>query len=198
MWIRTREAVEAPASTQAHAEWAAFLWRLPTGSSTRRVTVWRQLRRLGAATLTPGAALLPWREEIVERLDWLAQEVDEQGGDAWVLHVSDLGEAETGRVIAEVNGHRSAEYAELRKDAEAFAQRAQSQLGESSDPAARLATERELVALQRRFRKVRARDHFGAEGRGEAAGAVDRGLRYRQGISSKLTAATDHHDAESA
>ena len=83
--------------------WAVFLWRLPTGSSTPRVTVYRLLRRLGAATLTPGASLLPWREDLIEQLDWLAQEVDEQGGDAWVLQVSELSQAEKRRVVDEVN-----------------------------------------------------------------------------------------------
>src|SRR6266566_9961787 len=100
--------------------WAIFVWRLPMGSSTPRVTVWRLLRRLGAATLTPGAALLPWREDLVERLDWLADEVGEQGGDAWVMRVSELSEAEEQRVVDEVNGERRGEYAVIRKEAEGF------------------------------------------------------------------------------
>src|SRR6266849_3353224 len=83
--------------------WAIFVWRLPMGSSTPRVTVWRLLRRLGAATLTPGVALLPWREDLVERLDWIAAEVGEQGGDAWVMRVSELSEAEEKSAIAGVN-----------------------------------------------------------------------------------------------
>ena len=53
--------------------------------------------------------------------------------------------------------------------------------------------QRELLALQRRFRKVRDRDYFGAPGRAEAASAVDGCLGYRQGISLKLTARTDSH-----
>ena len=58
-------ATRRPATTHSGEQWAVFVWRLPTGSSTPRVTVWRLLRRLGAATLTPGAALLPWREDLV-------------------------------------------------------------------------------------------------------------------------------------
>ena len=195
--MKTEAAVRAPRSTQIGARWAAFVWRLPTGSSTPRVTIWRQLRRLGAAALTPGAALLPWLEETVEQLDWLAQEVDDQGGDAWVLQVNDLSEADVERVISAVNADRSAEYAELRRDAQAFALRAQGQAGGTSDPSRRLAMDRELVALQRRFRKVRARDHFGAAGRREAAHTIDGCLRFRQGISSKLTPTTDQDHADS-
>jgi hypothetical protein len=147
--------------------------------------------------LTPGAALLPWREDLIERLDWLAQEVDEQDGDAWVMRVSELSEAEQRRVVSDINSERSAEYAEIRTDAQEFLVRSRKHPGPRDDYGSRRRTERELLALQRRFRKVRDRDHFGAPGRSEAAAAIDRCLRYRQGISSKLTAVTDsHHEVD--
>ena len=178
-------------------QWAIFVWRLPMGSSTPRVTVWRLLRRLGAATLTPGAALLPWREDLVEQLDWLAQEVDNQGGDAWVMRVSELSEAEELRVVDDVNRERQAEYARIRDDAQEFLARAAKHPGPDDDYGRRRRTERELLALQRRFRKVRDRDHFGAPGRAKAAAVIDRCLRYRQGISAKLTPLTDpHHEVD--
>ena len=174
-------------------QWAIFVWRLPMGSSTPRVTVWRLLRRLGAATLTPGAALLPWREDLVERLDWLADEVGEQGGDAWVMRVSELSEAEEQSAIADVNREREQEYAVIRKEAEGFVARSAEHPAPGDDYSRRRRTERELLALQRRFRKVRDRDYFGAPGRAEAASAVDGCLGYRQSISLKLTARTDSH-----
>ena len=193
---RTARLTKRSATIRSAERWAVFIWRLPMGSSTPRVTVWRLLRRLGAATLTPGAALLPWREDLVEQLDWLAQEVDEQGGDAWVMRVSELSEAEERRVVAEINGERTAEYADIRKDAREFLARSREHPGPKDDYSRRRRTERELLALQRRFRKVRDRDHFQAPGRVEAAAAIDRCLRYRQGISAKLSPRTDsHHEA---
>ena len=177
--------------------WAIFVWRLPMGSSTPRVTVWRLLRRIGAATLTPGAALLPWREDLVERLDWLADEVVEQGGDAWVMRVSELSEAEEHSAIAGANRERKQEYAVIRKEAERFVARSAEHPAPGDAYSRRRRTERELLALQRRFRKVRDRDYFGAPGRAEAAAAIDLCLRYRQGISGKLTARTDsHHEVD--
>jgi len=178
-------------------QWAVFVWRLPMGSSTPRVTVWRLLRRLGAATLTPGAALLPWREELVEQLDWLAQEVDDKGGDAWVMRVSELSEAEERRFIDEISRERNAEYADIRDQAQAFLARSVKRPGPAGDHGQRQVTPRELLALQRRFRKVRDRDYFEVPGRIKAAAAIDLCLRYRQGISSKLTPRTDsHHEVD--
>src|SRR5947209_4257347 len=67
--------------------WVVLAWRLPAGLSTPRVTTWRNLQRLGAARLTPGAAVLPFRADLQEQLDWLAQDVEQPGGEAWVLPV---------------------------------------------------------------------------------------------------------------
>jgi len=173
--------------------WLVLAWRLPSGSSTPRVGIWRSLRRLGAAVLTPGAAILPHREDLQEQLDWLAQEIDEQGGDAWVLPVTELSQIEERRVREQLRIDRETEYRELLADAMAFLARAPEHPRPNDDYAARLRTEKELVALQRRFRKITARDFFDAPGRLDAARTIDRCLAFRQGISAKLTPVTDDH-----
>jgi hypothetical protein len=155
------------------------------------VNLWRSLRRLGAAVLTPGAAILPFREDLLEQLDWLAQDVEAQGGDAWVLPVLQLSDREESRIREQMRADRRAEYEELRADARDFLRRAPEHPDVDGDFASRLRTEKELVALQRRFRKIRARDYVGAHGRREAAQAIDRCLAFRQGISAKLSVVTD-------
>ena len=174
------------------AEWLVLAWRLPTGGSTDRVWIWRTLRRLGAARLTPGAAALPFSEENQEQLDWLAGEVDRHGGDAWVLPVLALSGEEARRVRDQINQERTAEYSELRDDALSFLGRAEHP-GPDDAFVDRLRADKELLALQRRFQKIRARDHFAAEGRAETARVIDRCLRFRQGISRKLQPVTDPH-----
>jgi hypothetical protein len=171
--------------------WVVLTWRLPSGSSTPRVTLWRSLRRLGAAVLTPGAAILPFRDDLLEQLDWLAQEVESLGGDAWVLPVLELSEREEARVREQMRAERQAEYEELREDARAFLRRASEHPESDGEFGLRLRTEKELVAFQRRFRKIRARDYFDAPGRSEAAQTIDRCLVFRQGISTKLSPVTD-------
>jgi len=153
--------------------------------------LWRSLRRLGAVILTPGAAILPFRDDLQEQLDWLAQEVEEQGGVGWVLPVTELSELEERKVREQMKADRHEEYDELRREAVAFLNRAPGHPGPGAAPAVRLRTEKELVALQRRFRKIRDRDYFDAPGRADAAQMIDRCLAFRQGISSKLTPVTD-------
>ncbi len=127
----------------------------------------------------------------MEQLDWLAQEIEEQDGDAWVLPVLGLSEREERRVQEQMRADRQAEYEQLRSEARAFLVRASEHPGPDDDYALRLRTEKELVALQRRFRKIRARDYLEAPGRREAALTIDRCLAFRQGISSRLSLATD-------
>lgn len=172
-------------------QWLTLVWRLPSGGSTERVSIWRSLKRLGAVSLTPGAAALPFREDLQEELDWLAQEVDRLGGDAWVLPVARLSAAETQRIRDAADSERTAEYGALRDEAQAFLRRGAYHAGPEAAYAARLRTDKELLALQRRFRKIRQRDYFAAPGRGNAALTIDRCLAFRQGISRKLEPVTD-------
>lgn len=172
-------------------DWVALAWRLPAGLSTPRVTTWRNLRRLGAARLTPGAALLPYREDLQEQLDWLAQEIESLGGEAWVLPVTALSESEERTVRDRMAADRDEEYRALEEDALAFMARRAA----ASDATPPLQIDKELLALQRRFRKIRTRDYAAAPGRGRAAQAIDRCLAYRQGISPKLQPVTDAEHA---
>jgi hypothetical protein len=161
------------------ADWIALVWRLPTGSSTPRVTTWRALKRLGAASLTPGAAIVPYREDLLEQMGWLAQEIEEMGGDAWVLPVTELSEAEEAGMRAQVNHDREAEYSELAKQAAALGAQ-----GSADSP-----TNREFGALRRRLDRIRARDYFGAAGGAEASRAVEASLTAR--MAEKVSANRD-------
>src|SRR5438309_9883234 len=118
-------------------DWVVLAWRLPAGLSTPRVTTWRNLQRLGAARLTPGAALLPFREDLQEQLDWLAQEIEAQGGEAWVLPVLGLSEVEERTVRERMLADRDEEYHELEADALAFVVRRSARSGSDDAFAAR-------------------------------------------------------------
>ncbi len=172
-------------------EWLVLVWRLPSGSSTPRVTTWRNLQRLGAGRLTPGAAVVPYREDLHEQFDWVAQEIENLGGHAWVLPVTGLSETEERAIHDGMLADREEEYCALEQHGFTFLRRRSERPPREDDYATRLQVDKELLALQRRFRKVVARDYVGAPARVAAAEAIDRCLVFRQGISTKLTPATD-------
>ena len=70
--------------------WVLLSYRLPREPSTPRIAVWRRLRRLGAVQIGDGVAALPLDDRTREQFDWLANDVEEAGGEAivWVAEPS--------------------------------------------------------------------------------------------------------------
>lgn len=145
--------------------WLVLTWRLPAASSTPRVAAWRSLQRLGAVTLTPGAAIVPYSEHLLEQLSWIAEDIVQRGGDAYVLPVTELPEADEEVIRKRMRDDRKDEYGRLREAAET--------LGPAS-------SERELSALERGFARIVQRDHFASAGRTSAERALRVARRERR------------------
>jgi len=150
------------------ARWLVLTWRLPSDSSTPRVATWRTLRRVGAVLLTPGAAVVPYGEELLEELDWLAQSIEEAGGEAWVLPVQRLSEREEAVIRDRQRRDRESEYERLAAQAKRVPAESRSRVG-----LARLRRERALGALERGLHRVATRDHFHAPGKQKATRVID-------------------------
>jgi len=140
--------------------WLVLTWRLPSASSTGRVATWRSLQRLGAVTLTPGAVILPYSEHLLEQLEWIAEDIVQRGGDAFVLPVTELPEADEEQIRRRMRDERRQEYRRIREAAERPS-----------------ANERELAALRRGLARVVERDHFSSSGRSAAERAIKRAAR---------------------
>src|SRR5258708_26581412 len=70
--------------------WLLLLLSLPPRPSSLRVRTWRRLRGLGAVPLKSSAYLLPDSPDRYEQFQWLAQEIQRDGGDASLLRVDRL------------------------------------------------------------------------------------------------------------
>jgi hypothetical protein len=128
--------------------WVLLAYRLPREPSTPRITLWRQLRRLGVGQIADGVVALPLDARTRERFDWLAQEVIENGGEATVW-LAEPGSAAQERALArEMAAAVAADY--LRVVDEAVGR-----LGESG------AIRRRTVGrLRRELRRIASRDYF--------------------------------------
>ncbi len=131
-------------------------YRLPRTPSTPRITLWRKLRRLGVAQIVDGVVALPSGRDNRERLEWLAEEVVQAGGEA-TIWLSTPATAAQHRALAGAMTERvEAEYRQIVAEAEA---------AQACRPADRRRT---LARLRRELRRVDARRHFPT---GEAATA---------------------------
>jgi hypothetical protein len=139
-------------------EWIAFSYSLPakSGSSTR-VTLWRQLRRLGAISPAGSLYVLPVSDEATEAFQWMTEEVRQAGGDAVSLRVSrfeGLSDAQLGELF---NTARAAEYVELDQQAAAL----EEILRTATEPSEQEKLGENLARLKRRHAEIARVDYFG-------------------------------------
>lgn len=142
----------------ATADWVLLSYRLPREPSTPRIALWRRLRGLGVAKLGDGLVALPLDSRTREQFEWIAEEVEQGGGEAsiWIGRAGSRQQERT--LVATMREAVSGEYRELIALA-AVAEAAPSK--------------RALGKLRRHLRKVKRRDYFPPPERERAEVAVE-------------------------
>lgn len=69
----------------AKREWVLLVYRIPSQPTRLRAQIWRRLQKSGAIYLQNSVCILPATTELAENMQWLAGEVEELGGQAWVF-----------------------------------------------------------------------------------------------------------------
>jgi hypothetical protein len=128
--------------------WVLLAYRLPREPSTPRIAVWRHLRRLGVAEIADGVVALPLDARTRERLDWLAEKVVENGGEATVWLAEPESAAQERALAAQMAATVAADYSRVIDEASAGAH--------EPEPARR----RTLARLRREVRRIGSRDYF--------------------------------------
>src|SRR5207247_9395064 len=77
-------------STMPMQQLLLLLVGVPPTPSSLRVRVWRRLRSLGAVPLKRSAYLLPDTPERYEDFQWLAQEIEREGGEATLIRIQQI------------------------------------------------------------------------------------------------------------
>jgi hypothetical protein len=150
--------------------WVLLTYRLPREPSTPRISLWRQLRRLGAVQVADGVVALPMDARTREQLEWLAEEVVEAGGEA-TIWLAEPGSAAHERALAQqIADPVQAEYEAIIAEANAA----------TNSEAGRRRT---LARLRRELRRIRLRDYF-PSGIADRAQAAVEGLAQRAEVAS--------------
>ena len=140
--------------------WVLLAYKLPRDPSTPRSSLWRKLRRLGAAQVLDGLATLPLDARNRERLEWLAEDIVEAGGEA-TIWVGELASARQERELASRMAEAVADdYLAVIADAVAAREESSGQ------------RRRTLGRLRRELRRIKARDYFPPPERERAEQAV--------------------------
>jgi hypothetical protein len=137
-------------------------YRLPREPSTPRIAVWRRLRRLGALQLVDGLVALPYDGHTREALEWVAEEVEQAGGEAMVWLAEPAASTDERTLARRMAAASADEYRAVIESAGAAAGRSETE---------RLRT---AAKLRRTLQRVRARDFFAPPERRRAEQAVER------------------------
>lgn len=92
-------------------------YRLPREPSTPRITVWRQLKRLGVAQISDGLVALPADARTREQLEWIAEEIIEAHGTASIWLAQPAAAAAERELAASMATARAAEYSKVTAEA---------------------------------------------------------------------------------
>jgi hypothetical protein len=136
---------------------------VPPRPSSLRVRVWRRLRALGAVPLKRSAYLLPDTPERYEDVQWLAQGIERDGGEATIIRVQQIENVSPPEVLRLFHEPRDHDYKQL-------AGRYRKLLHEvdrAKTDAARARLQEQLARLSKDHRRIRDIDFFDAPGGAE-------------------------------
>ena len=155
--------------------WIVFSYSLPAKSSSPRVSVWRQLKRLGAISPVGGVYVLPAREPCEEAFGWLAQQVRQAGGEALVMRVDQFEGLADPELIALFGQARQKDYVTI----DAQTAQLEAALHNSDSTQERLRLKDELDRLQGQYADVARIDYFESSPKVELAARL---ARLRQAL----------------
>lgn len=69
-------------------EWAILVYKIPPHPTRLRAQVWRKLQRCGAIYLQNSISIAPATSELTENMQWIADEIREMGGEAFVFRAT--------------------------------------------------------------------------------------------------------------
>ncbi len=187
--------------------WRVLIYRVPTEPASKRVAVWRDLKRLGALYLQQCACIFPDIPGVTDEVNQVAAKIPALGGETFLLDVPRLQPEDEARIIQSFRAQRASEYAEIIEECETkfvkeieFEHFRQNYTFEEAEE-----IEQDLEKIRRWFERVRERDWFKADRRDEVETWLARcqGLLarfeeevYRRNGSDSPTAASEEEPIE--
>jgi hypothetical protein len=156
--------------------WRVLIYRVPTEPASKRVAVWRDLKRLGVLYLQQCACIFPDIPGVIDEVNQVAAKIPALGGETFLLEVPRLQAEDESRIIEAFRVQRASEYAEIVEECETkfvkeieFERFRENYTFEEAEE-----IEQDLEKIRRWFDRVRERDWFKADRRDEVEGWLAR------------------------
>lgn len=156
--------------------WILLVYRVPTEPASRRVTIWREFKRLGALYLQQCVCILPNRADLSAEVERITAKLDAMGGEFTRFDLPCLSDENDAKIVSSVRTLRDKEYAEIVEECETrfvkeieFERFRENYTFEEAEEIGQ-----DLDKIRRWFGRVEARDWFAADGRSAVVAWIDR------------------------
>ncbi|HVB64293.1 MAG TPA: Chromate resistance protein ChrB [Nitrolancea sp.] len=153
----------------AESPWLLLVYRVPTEPASKRVTVWRDLKRLGSFYLQQCVCALPDRPDLRAEIERITEKIETLGGEHTLFEIPRLRVQDEARIIESFRTLRNNEYQEIIEECETkfvkeieFEHFRQNYSFEEAEEIGQ-----DLEKIRRWFDRIIARDWFGASLRPE-------------------------------
>jgi len=170
--------------------WLVLVYRVPPDPSSSRVSVWRDLKRMGALYLQQCVCVVPAHEALRVRFDVVRDRVTKLGGSSNLFSVPMLPENEEASLVAGFRDLISKQYAEIVEECETkFVKEIEFEyFRENFSFAEADEIDHDLEKIRRWFTQVKERDWFDAPGRAEVAAWIERCAELLEGFFATVHA----------
>ncbi len=137
-------------------EWVVLVYKIPSQPTRLRAQIWRALGRCGAVYLQDSVCIVPATTELAENMQWIADEIHELGGTAYLFRATATAPGQDERIetrFAEASRSEAVRLLEGLRDLE-------TKVTPEASPEACAAIEDDLRRLRQAGLKLRARAHF--------------------------------------
>lgn len=168
--------------------WLLLVYRVPTEPASKRVTIWRELKRMGSLYLQQCVCILPDRPELRAELERVAEKIEALEGEHTLFEIPGLAEHDERRIVESFQALRNNEYQEIVEECETkfvkeieFEHFRQNYSYEEAEEIGQ-----DLEKIRRWFDRIVARDWFAASGRREVEVWVDRCAELLSGFEHEV------------
>ncbi len=156
--------------------WVLLVYRVPTEPASRRVAVWRDLKRMGALYLQQCVCILPDLPAVRDDLARVTAKIPDLEGEYTLFEVPRLADADAVRIVAAFRVLRDKEYAEIVEECETkfvkeieFEHFRQNYTFEEAEEIGQ-----DLEKIRRWYARIIERDWFGASRRAAVAEWIEK------------------------
>jgi hypothetical protein len=176
-------------------KWLVLVYRVPSEPSNARVSVWRELKRLGALYLQQCVCVLPDTPDLAAGLARARERIVRVGGSSNLFPVPHMAPDEEAALAQQFRELSAKQYAEIVEECETkFVKEVEFELFRQNFTFAEAEEiEQDLDKIRRWFARVQERDWFDAPGRTEVEAWIGRCEEMLDGFYDKVHARAAGH-----